>query len=364
MVGVSLRAILVCLAAFFGFSGTLLAQVNIGNESNVKDGFDVVALGVKGGIQDGNLSAFMIAPHGDSRSVLCDAGTVTNGIKVAIENGAFNDIVVPSKSSLSKVGYVSTHLINGYLITHAHLDHVAGLMIASVDDINKPIYGLPSTLTVLKNSLFNWQAWPNFTDGGKAPQLNKYALQAVNTNAVFPIKNTDMTAQAFELSHNGVISTAYLIRQGNSSMLCVGDTGPDVIEPGNQLATLWQAIADELIAGRLKAIIIEVSYVNARPDKLLFGHLTPKHLLVELSHLASLVGPASVNLTGELASGEKGGRSKYNALEDLPIVISHIKYSLKKEQNLAQVIEAELAERNTLGVKFIIPQQGERWHFY
>lgn len=32
------------------------------------EGFDVVALGARGGIQDGNLSAFMIAPHGDKRA--------------------------------------------------------------------------------------------------------------------------------------------------------------------------------------------------------------------------------------------------------------------------------------------------------
>ena len=33
------------------------------------DGFDVVALGALGGIEDGNLSAWMIHPHGDSRAV-------------------------------------------------------------------------------------------------------------------------------------------------------------------------------------------------------------------------------------------------------------------------------------------------------
>ena len=69
-----------------------------------------------------------------------------------------------------------TTRIKGYLISHAHLDHVAGLIIASPDDSKKPIYALPSVAADLADTYFNWKAWPNFTDRGKAPQLKKYAL--------------------------------------------------------------------------------------------------------------------------------------------------------------------------------------------
>ena len=53
------------------------------------DGFDLVVLGALGGIQDGNLSASLIHPHGDDRAVTCDAGTLVNGLRVAEEKGAF-----------------------------------------------------------------------------------------------------------------------------------------------------------------------------------------------------------------------------------------------------------------------------------
>ncbi len=49
------------------------------------DGFDLVVLGALGGIQDGNLSASLIHPHGDNRGVTCDAGTLVNGLRVAEE---------------------------------------------------------------------------------------------------------------------------------------------------------------------------------------------------------------------------------------------------------------------------------------
>ena len=63
------------------------------------DGFDIVALGALGGIQDGNLSASLIHPHGDDRAVTCDAGTLVNGLRVAEEKGAFAAVTVPADTA-------------------------------------------------------------------------------------------------------------------------------------------------------------------------------------------------------------------------------------------------------------------------
>src|SRR6516164_2305052 len=121
------------------------------------DGFDVVALGALGGIEDGNLSAWLIHPHDDDRAVTCDAGTLVNGLRVADEKGAFENVKVPADQALSRAGYVLTNKIKGYLISHAHLDHVAGLVIASPDDSSKPIYALPSVGADLVDHYFNWR---------------------------------------------------------------------------------------------------------------------------------------------------------------------------------------------------------------
>ena len=48
-----------------------------------------------------------------------------------------------------------------------------------------------------------------------------------------------------------------------------------------------------------------------------------------------------------------GGR----ALQGLPVIVSHIKYSLTREQPQAQMVK-ELEAGNDLGVRFIIPEQG------
>ena len=306
-------------------------------------GFDVVVLGARGGIEDGNLSAFMIAPAGDGRAVTCDAGSLVNGLRVADEKGVFDSVTVPADSPFTRVGYVLTEQIKGYLISHAHLDHVAGLVIASPDDAKKPIYGLPSVLEDIQGTYFNWEAWPNFGSGGKEPQLKKYELTALAPGEPRELAGTAMQVTAYPLSHGGVESTAFLIESGEDALLCFGDTGPDEIEKSTNISDIWEAVAERVKQKQLKAIIIETSYTNTQPDKSLFGHLTPAWLQKSLGGLETLAGAGS--------------------LKDLPVVISHVKYSLKKGELPTQTILGELEDGNTLGVKYLIPEQGMSWRF-
>jgi len=302
---------------------SLVVVVMLSGPALAADGFDIVSLGALGGIQDGNLSANLIRPHDDDRAVTCDAGTLVNGLRVAGEAGGLDRI-------------------KGYLISHAHLDHVAGLIIASPDDGKKPIYGLPSVNAALVETYFNWLAWPNFTDRGKAPQLKKYTLEDLKPGVATPLRDTKMSVTAFPLSHGGVESTAFLVESDGDAVLCFGDTGPDAVEKTTKLHDVWAAVADKVKQRRLKAILIESSYTSDRPDAQLFGHLTPKWLLASLHDLDRLAGAGS--------------------LKDLPVVVTHIKYSLTGEQPQAKMLE-ELTAGNDLGVRFIIPRQGDRWHF-
>jgi 3',5'-cyclic-nucleotide phosphodiesterase len=306
------------------------------------DGFDLVVLGALGGIQDGNLSASLIHPHGDDRAVTCDAGTLVNGLRIAEEKGAFAGVTVPADADQSRAGDVLTTKIKGYLISHAHLDHVAGLIVASPDDSKKPIYALPSVAADLVDTYFNWKAWPNFTDRGKAPQLKKYALSDLAAGVATPLSDTAMSVTAFPLSHGGMESTAFLLESDGEGILCFGDTGPDAVEKGTRLRDVWAAVAERVKQKRLKAIVIESSYNSDRPDNLLFGHLTPRWVLESLREL----------------DRQAGG----NALKGLPVVVSHIKYSLTKEQPQKQMLQ-ELEAGNDMGVRFLIPEQGSRWHF-
>ena len=295
-------------------------------------GFDVTAIGVRGGLDDGNLSAWMIAPAGQAKAVMCDAGSLMNGIDVARRRGAL-------KGSREAILH---DRVAGYLVSHPHLDHVAGMLIASPEDNAKPIYALPSVGRVLLDSYFNGSAWANFTDRGEGP-IGKYRLVDLVPGAPMPLAGTAMQVTAFPLAHGGMESTAFLIASGEDAILCLGDTGADAVEGQPRLAELWRAVGPLIAARRLKAIIIEVSYPSERPRHLLFGHLTPALLFAELARLEAEAGGAG-------------------SLRGLPLVISHIKPAASGPDPRG-LIARQLAEANRFGLNLIVPSQGQHWTF-
>jgi len=293
--------------------------------SQTKTSFKLVPLGVMGGIDESNLSAYMLAPAGSNHYVCLDAGTLHYGIQKAIDNKVF---AIPAEKVLKQY-------IKGYLISHAHLDHVAGLIINSPDDTAKTIYAWAACIQTLKTHYFTWDSWANFADEGEAPILKKYHYQTLTPDSSTAIINTKMTVKAFSLSHGNLQSTAFLVSSGDAYVLYLGDTGADAIEKSHNLHVLWQAIAPLIINRKLKAIMIETSFPNEQPDKTLFGHLTPRWLMTEMDDLATLTGR--------------------DALKNFNLIITHV----KPPQVNIDKIKIQLKAENTLQLNLIFPQQGK-----
>ena len=286
--------------------------------------FRLVPLGVKGGIDESNLSAYMLAPQGSNNYVCLDAGTLHYGIEKAVANKVF---AVQTEQVLKKY-------IKGYLISHSHFDHLAGLIINSPDDSGKNIYAFAGCIETFKTHYFTWKSWANFADEGEAPQLRKYHYITLHPKEEIKIENTEMTVKAFPLSHSNLTSTAFLVRNNDDYLLYLGDTGPDEVEKSHNLDTLWQAIAPLIRERKLKAIMIEVSFPDEQPDKLLFGHLTPHWLMKELHELERVTGPGS--------------------LAGFKIIVTHV----KPPQSSIEQIKKQLAAENDLKLNLIYPQQG------
>jgi 3',5'-cyclic-nucleotide phosphodiesterase len=293
--------------------------------SSAQPAFRVIPLGVKGGSDESNLSAYAVAASGSTSYVCLDAGTLHAGIRKAIDAGLFTG---------DPAGVLKNN-IRGYLISHPHLDHLAGLVINSPDDGSKPIYALPFCLNVFREKYFTWLAWANFANEGEKPQLGKYRYVSLAPAQEVMLENTELYVRPYALSHSGAnLSTAFLVRHDDSYILYLGDTGPDALEKSTALNTLWQDIAPIVKSKKLKAIFIEVSFANEQPDHLLFGHLTPKHLITELTNLSRLTG--------------------IDALKDFPVVVTHIKPAPDREKTIMNQLAAL---NNTLKIKFIQPQQ-------
>lgn len=291
-----------------------------------KKAFKIVPLGVLGGIDESNLSAYMVAPTGSNAYICMDAGTLHYGIEQAVKNKVFT---IPADQVLKKY-------IKGYFISHSHLDHIAGLLINAPDDSTKNIYAFADCINIIKTHYFTWESWGNFANEGEAPQLKKYTYQVLLPGIEVQAASTAMKVKPFPLSHSNLTSTAFLINSNNNYLLYLGDTGPDEIEKSHNMQALWQAIASLIKSKQLKGIMIEVSFPNEQPDKTLFGHYTPKWLMAELGELSKLTGPA--------------------ALKNFNIVVTHVKPPLA---SIAK-IKAQLKAENKLGLNLIYPVQGKQ----
>lgn len=290
--------------------------------------FTVVPLGVRGGLDESNLSAYMVAAAGSRDYICLDAGTLYAGIRKAVDNGVFDQ----------PVGAVLRGNIKGYFISHPHLDHVAGLIINSPDDTAKNIYGLSACLATLQDNYFSWKSWANFGDEGQKPQLKKYHYVTMEANDEIPAASTALFVRAFPLSHGAPFeSTAFLVRSGVNFLLYFGDTGADSVEHSDKMRAVWAAVGPLVRAGTLKAIFVEVSFPNEQPVRSLFGHLTPALLMQELGVLA--------RLSGGTASP--------------PVVITHRKPVGDAEER----IRRQLLEGNDLRLRLVFPEQGRRLEF-
>jgi 3',5'-cyclic-nucleotide phosphodiesterase len=288
--------------------------------------FKVIPLGVYGSTHEGNLSSYMLAVKNSNDYICLDAGTVHDGIDRAIDK----------KTIEGSAADILKKDIKGYLISHPHLDHLAGLIINSPDDSSKNIYGLPFCINTIQEKYFSWKSWANFGDEGEKPLLKKYHYVSLSEGVETPLANTNMFARAFELSHsNPNKSTAFLVRYDSAYVLYLGDTGADTIENSDKLDKLWHYIAPLVQHDQLKGIFIEVSFPDEQPNDKLFGHLTPGLLFNEMKKLSLLTGKKN--------------------LQNVPVIITHI----KPNGNNEELIKKKLPQKNDLQLRLIFPHQGE-----
>lgn len=302
--------------------------------------FEIIPLGVYGGVQEGNLSAYLLKTIGSKHYTALDAGTLVHGLEVGIDKQA-----LPHKS----IEDILHQYIPTYLLSHPHLDHIAGLLIAQPElREHQTIMARQETLQTLHQSIFNWSVWGNFGDEGQNPHLNFQHYQTIPLQQWVAIPHTDLFVKTFPLSHGAMASSAFLIRHKTDYLLYFGDTGADSIEKSSNIERIWKEIAPLIRNKQLHAIMLECSFLNAQPNEHLFGHLKPSLFMLELRQLAALVHP----------------RDSKKALQGLAVVVTHIKPRLADFSNphkdTASQIFKELTKDNDLGIVLIKPEQGVR----
>ena len=188
-----------------------------------------------------------------------------------------DDLVAFDAGSLAmSVSAKQKKQIRDVVISHAHLDHIAGLPLF-IDDlfatIKRPIqiHATWEVIEILERDIFNWSIYPRFSelknDHGIVVQYRPF-----ETEKSFKVKHLNVTA--IKVNHK-VPSVGFIVSEGNLTFALTNDTA--------EMDRFWEVVNEEK---NLSAIMIECAF----PDELnelaeSSHHLTPQVLQKELKKL-------------------------------------------------------------------------------
>lgn len=272
-------------------------------------------------------------------------------------------------------------LMNNYLISHAHMDHIAGLVINSASfcqESPKNVYGSKGTIDALQRHIFNGLVWPNMAKFNMVKLSSHEYWQTFSINDTYSVtifdlshgkmlSNDEKTSQRaespnylhnsyddnFENYHN-YISSAFLVTHelSNSSVLIFGDFESDAVSRLGKNNRIWCKIAPMFLQPekQLKGIILECSTCQIVSTNELYGHIMPTHLINELRALNDEI----------LAILPSSSRQNVTPLAGFNVVINHVKETPNLSDPRREILhELEvLNDKYKLGIHFSIALNG------
>ena len=207
-------------------------------------------LGCSGGIGAGSRTSAMLVDE----DVLIDAGT------------GIGDLSLDEIASIRHV-----------FLTHAHLDHVAGLpmLVDSifVENFEQPltVYAREETLRAIQDHLFNDVIWPDFA---RLPSAENPMLRYRVCSPGDTVQIGHRSFYAVDVMHT-VPTLGYTVQNSQGAFAVSGDTKTN--------ETLWPVLN---ACDDLRVLVIEVSFPNEMEalanDA---GHYCPKTLVKDLERL-------------------------------------------------------------------------------
>lgn len=136
-----------------------------------------------------------------------------------------DDILIDGGTGLTELDLDEMKGIRHIFVTHSHLDHIAGipmLLDSIFDHIHEPVvlHARKETLRALKDHIFNWQIWPDFTclPSEEAPVLRFQEMQP-GTSVRVGNRSIEMIAV-----NHAVPAAGYRVQNGVGSFAFSGDT--------------------------------------------------------------------------------------------------------------------------------------------
>ncbi|REJ78344.1 MAG: 3',5'-cyclic-nucleotide phosphodiesterase [Acidobacteria bacterium] len=163
--------------------------------------------------------------------------------------------------------------IRDVVLTHAHLDHIAGLPLF-IDDLfdtlESPVrvHASSEVVNILENDIFNWRVYPRFSE-----LTNRFGpvMEYREIEPAKPFEIGHLSFEAVEVNHK-VPSVGFLISDGMSVIALTGDTA--------EMDHFWRKVNS---LEKLDGLLIECAFPNRMKELAeVSHHLTPSLLRSEL----------------------------------------------------------------------------------
>ncbi len=187
------------------------------------------------------------------------------------------DVLIDAGTGVCDLTLAELTPIDRVFLTHSHLDHVAAIpfmvdTVGGMRDAPLTVHALPATIEILKNHIFNWSIWPDFT---QIPTPDKPFLHyaPIEVGQAMSLGNG---RKVTPLPANHVVpAVGYQLDSGKGSLVFTGDTTTN--DP------LW-GIVNKI--ANLKQLIIECAFCNREKNLAIMSkHLCPSMLAEELAKL-------------------------------------------------------------------------------
>jgi ribonuclease BN (tRNA processing enzyme) len=201
------------------------------------------------------------------------------------------DVLIDAGSGVGDLPLAELTRIDHVFVTHSHLDHVTSIpfLVDTVGGMRErplTLHATAPTIEILRNHLFNWAIWPDFTEipTAEAPFLRYEEIEVGRTVTLGGRAFTPIPAI------HAVPAVGFHLDSGAGSLVFTGDTGPN--------DELWRVVNR---IENLKILIIETAFSNKeRYLAEISRHLCPSMLAEEL---AKFEGRADIWIT-HLKPGE------------------------------------------------------------
>ena len=188
-----------------------------------------------------------------------------------------DDVLIDAGTGIGDLELSDLDSIRHVFLTHAHLDHIAGLpmLVDRVfeENLETPltVYAREETLRAVKDHLFNDVIWPDFA---KLPSPDRPMLRYEVCGPGDTVRVGHRDFYAVDVMHS-VPSLGFTVRNSGGAFAVSGDTRTN--------ETLWPVLN---ACEDLRVLVIEVSFPDEMADLALeAGHYTPRTLTADLERL-------------------------------------------------------------------------------